>query len=136
MVGDVHKSPTYNFSIAMANFDVVTYLSSLVTYPLPKESIQRIAVERGVISVTDWTEIDRRTRNLCFADILMLMFTAPSNTGSKSKSHGDFSCTIGGVILTDKNDVFALMMRLYKNPDLELWEALDNLGECSFIDVL
>ena len=120
----------------MANFDVVTYLGSLVTYPLPKDSIQRIAQERGVISVKDWTEIDRRTRNLCLADILMLIFTAPNDTGNKTRQHGDFSVSIGGTKIYDKNDIYSLMMKLYENPDQELWEALANIGTCQFLDIL
>lgn len=120
----------------MANFDVVTYLASLVTYPLPKESIQRIAVEREVISVKDWTEIDRRTRNLCLADILMLMFTAPNDTGNKSRSHGDYSVSIGGVKVYNKAQIYDLMMKLYQDPDRELWEALNDIGTCEFLDVL
>lgn len=120
----------------MANFDVITYLGSLVGYPVPKDAIQRIATERNVISVTDWTEIDRRTRNLVLADILMVIFTSPNNTGNRSKSHGDFTVSVGGVVIYDKQDLYSLMMRLYQNPDLELWEALENLGTCEFLDVL
>lgn len=120
----------------MANFDVKTYLASLVGYPIPKDAIQRIAVERNVISVTDWTEIDRRTRNLVLADILMVIFTSPNNTGNKSRSHGDFSVSIGGVVIYNKRELYDLMMRLYQNPDQELWEALDNIGGCQWIDVI
>lgn len=118
----------------MSNFDVVTYLGSLVGYPVPKEAVQRIAKERGVISVNDWTEIDRRTRNLVLADILMIIFTSPNNTGNKSKSHGDFTVSIGGVVIYDKSDIYDLMMRLYQHPEEELWEALANIGGCQWMD--
>lgn len=128
-------SSTTTLSIAMANFDVVTYLASLVTYPLPKDSIQRIAVEREVISVKDWTEIDRRKRNLCLADILMLMFTAPNDTGNRSKTHNNFTVSIGGIKIYNKAQIYDLMMKLYENPDQEIWEALKE-GTCSFIDII
>lgn len=120
----------------MANFDPISYIGSLVGYPVPKDSIERIARERNVISVADWTEIDRRTRNLVLADILMIIFTSPNNTGNKSRQHGDFSVSIGGVVIYDKQDLYDLMMRLYKNPDLELWDALDGIGQCTFVDIL
>lgn len=120
----------------MTNFDAVSYIGSLVGYPIPKDALVRIARERNVISVKDWTEIDRRTRNLVLADILMVIFTMPNNTGNKSRQHGDFSVSIGGVVIYDKSDIYDLMMRLYQKPDQELWEALENIGGCEFIDVL
>lgn len=117
----------------MAEFDVVSYIGSLVGYPVPRSSLERIATERNLLTAEDWTEISRRDRNLALADILMVIFTSPSNTGSRSRSHGDFSITIGGVILTDKNDLYALMMKLYENPDKELWENLKDVGGCSWM---
>lgn len=120
----------------MAIFDVKTYLASLVGYPIPKDAIQRIAVERDVISVKDWTEIDRRTRNLVLADILMVIFTSPNDTGNKSKTHNNFSASIGGVKIYNKAQVYELMMRLYEDPDRELWEALKDVGTCQFLDIL
>lgn len=120
----------------MSNFDVITYLGSLVGYPISKATVQRIATERNVISVDDWTMIDTRTRNLVIADLLMVIFTSPNNTGNKSRQHGDFSVSIGGVVIYDKNDIYQLMMKLYQNPDQELWEALAGVGGCEFLDVL
>ena len=116
------------------NFNVRSYVSSLIGYPIPQKSVERIVTERGIASVKDWTEIDKRTRNLVIADLLMVLFTSPSNTGSKTKSHGDYSVTIGGVILTDKNDMYSLMMKLYQNPDAELWENLKDMGGCQWVD--
>lgn len=116
----------------MAEFDVISYIGSLVGYPIPKNVIERIATERGVISVEDWTEIDKHTRNLVLADLLMYIFTSPNNSGNKSRQHGDFSVSIGGVVIYDKSDIYNLMMQLYTKPDMELWEALGNIGGCSW----
>lgn len=124
----------YNIRNKMSNFDVVTYLGSLVGYPIPPKTVQRIATERGVLTVDDWTQIDKRTRNLVFADLLMYIFTAPNNTGNKSKSHGDYSVSIGGVIIYNKSELYNLMMRLYQHPDEELWEALANIGGCQWME--
>lgn len=99
--------------------------------------MRRIAIERGVEDATSMEDIDRRTRNLMIADMLMVLFTSPSNSGSKTKSHGDFTVTIGGQIITDKNDIYALMMRLYENPDSELYEAIaevSDMGGVEFLD--
>lgn len=116
----------------MASFDIISYLGSLVGYPVSKESLERIATERGLRDVTDWTEITRRQRNLVIADILFILFTSPSNTGSTTRSHDGFTVTVGGVILTDKSDMYALMMKLYNNPDGELYEMLDDVGGCEW----
>lgn len=118
----------------MANSKIIEYVGSLVTYPIPKPTVERIIKERGLDTVTDWADISLRDKNLVLADLLLAMFTAPSNTGSRSRSHGDFSITIGGVVLTDKNDIYSLMMQLYKNPDKQLWEILDSIGGCSWME--
>lgn len=117
-------------------FDIVTYLGSILGYPIPKETVQRIAMERGLNSVADWTEIKRRDRNLAIADMVMYIFTSPNDTGNKSKSHGDFSISIGSIKIYDKNDLYQLMMKIYQNPDAELWESMSEIGNCSWLDVL
>lgn len=119
----------------MANQKIVEYVGSLVTYPIPRVTVERIMKERNIADVEDWADVTLRQRNLVLADLLFAIFTAPSNTGSKSRSHGDFSVTIGGVIITDKNDLYALMMRLYQNPEMELWENLANIGGCQWLDI-
>lgn len=118
----------------MAAFDIIEYMGSLVGYPVSEASLERIARERGLTEVSDWTEISRRQRNLVIADILFVLFTSPSNTGSVTKSHGDFTLTVGGVILTDKSDMYDLMMKLYNNPDNELYELLDDVGGCEWTE--
>lgn len=120
----------------MANKTIREYVGSLITYPIPADTVDRIMEERGLNGIKDWADVTRRTRNLVIADLLFAMFTAPSNTGSKTRQHGDFSVTIGGVIITDKNDIYSLMMKLYQNPDQELWEALADIGNCQWIDPL
>lgn len=120
----------------MANKKIIEYVGSLIGYPTKQFTIERIIKERGLEDIEDWADVTTRTRNLVIADLLFAMFTSPSNTGSKSKSHGDFTVRIGGVIITDKSDIYSLMMRLYENPDQELWEALKDIGACQFLDIL
>lgn len=117
-----------------SNFNVIEYLGSLIGYPVPEKAVRRIATERGLTDVTDWTDISRRDRNLVIADMLMVLFTSPSNTGSKTRQHGDFSVTIGGTIITDKNDIYSLMMKLYEKPDAEIWENMKDVGTCQWME--
>lgn len=116
------------------NFNVVDYLGTLIGYPIDAKAVERIAKERGLIDVEDWTAISRRDRNLVIADMLMILFTSPSNTGSKTRQHGDYSVTIGGKIITDKNDIYSLMMKLYENPDAEIWESMKDVGTCQWLE--
>lgn len=118
----------------MANSEIIEYVGSLVTYPIPKKTVERIIKERGIDNVEDWSDVTLRTRNLVLADLLFAMFSAPSNTGSRSRSHGDYSITIGGTVITDKSDIYNLMMRLYQHPEEELWEALANVGNCQWLE--
>lgn len=112
----------------MADFDIIGYMQTLTGYPVERPVLERIASERNLTGVTTPEQLSRKDRNLVIADLLFYMFTSPSNTGSRTKSHGNFTVTIGGVIITDKNDIYALMMSLYKNPEQELWEALDTVN--------
>lgn len=113
----------------MAEFNIINYMRGLTGYVFREDVLRRIAVERGVENATSIEDIDRRSRNLMIADMLMVLFTSPNNSGTKTKSHGDFTLTIGGQIITDKNDIYALMMRLYDNPDEELYEAIAEVAD-------
>jgi hypothetical protein len=119
----------------MADMTIIQYMKSLVGYDIKETALLRIATERGVANVEDWTTLTTRQRNLVLADMLMYLFTSPSNSGSKSKSHGDFSITIGAQIITDKDDIYNLMMQLYKNPDDDLASILEETsGGCGWMD--
>lgn len=120
----------------MTDFNIIDYIGTLIGYPIPRGVVERIILERGLSEITSWADVPLRDKNLAIADLLFYVFTMPSNTGSKSKSHGDFSVTIGGTIITDKNDLYTLMMRIYNNPEKELWENMSDIGNCSFIDCL
>ena len=127
------RSLTLLNSIKMANFNIREYLSSIIGYPVPEKTIDRIAHERGLIGIEDWADVPRRERNLAIADILFFIFTSPNDTGNKTKSHGDQTLTVGGVRIYDKNDIYSLMMYLYQHPDEELGEALANIGGCQWM---
>ena len=120
----------------MANKKIIEYVTSLIGYPIKQFVVERIIKERGLEDIDDWTDMTTRMRNLVVADLLFNLFTSPNDTGSKSKTHNNFTVSVGGTKLYDKNDIYSLMMTLYKNPDQELWEALDNIGGCQWLDVL
>lgn len=118
----------------MANQEITRKLGSILGYPIPLETVQRIVEDRGLDKYEKWEDVELRAKNLSIADMLMFIFTAPNNTGNKSRSHGDFAVSIGGVVIYNKSELYNLMMRLYQHPDEELWEALASIGGCSWME--
>lgn len=117
-------------------FNIVDFVGGLVGYPIPRSKIEDIIEERGLQDVKSISEISTRDKNLAIASLLFYLFTSANDTGSKSKTHNNFTISVGGVKIYDKNDIFTLMNRIWRNPDAELWELMDGMGECSFVNVL
>lgn len=115
------------------NFDIVEYASSLVGYPVPRITVQRIVEERGLSDVASWADVSTRDKNLIIASILLYIVTSPNDTGNKTKSHGDMTLTVGGMKLYNKKELFAIINRIWENPDQELWEILANIGGCQWM---
>jgi hypothetical protein len=119
----------------MEDFDIITYMGNMTGFDFKRPVLEQIAVKRGVRNVSDYSELSRREENLILADLLFVIFTSPSTSGSTTKSHGDFSVTVGAATMTDKSDIYKLMMNLYQNPDQELHAAMADLqGGCQWLD--
>jgi hypothetical protein len=104
-------------------------------YQFTKEQLKQIAIDRGVYGISDLSELTLRARNLMLADMLFIIFTSYTNSGSTTKSHGDYSVTIGAKQITDKADIYKLMTSLYENPEQEVYQAISNLsGGCQWLD--
>lgn len=110
----------------MMQFDIITYMSNMTGFTFERTALEQIAMNRGVSEINDFVELTTRQKNLILADMLFIIFTSYSNTGSTSKQHGDYSVTIGAKIITDKTDIYKLMTALYQNPDSELGEVLSS----------
>lgn len=95
-------------------FDIVTYMGSLTGFSFERSVLERIALERGVLEITNINQLTPKDRDLILADMLFVIYTSPSQSASISKSHGSFSQTIGSQIITDKDNIYELMMKLYK----------------------
>lgn len=88
-------------------------MSSLTGYVFDKPVLERIAMERGVNCVTSFAQLSERDKDLIMADLLFVIYTSPTQTSSISKSHGNFSQTIGSQYISDKKNIYELMMKLY-----------------------
>lgn len=120
----------------MAQFDIVYWLGNRTGYGLSREALEVIVIERGLQGVEDYSELEQRDKDLLLADVLFYIWTSPTQTGSTTRQHGDFSYTVGTQIMTDKSNIYAMMMSLYRkwgDSKAELAESLDT-GGCKWVD--
>ena len=111
----------------MASFDIIRYMSSLTGYIFDDAVLERIALERNVAGVASFSEITDKDKDLLTADLLFVLYTSPSKSASISKKHGQFSMSIGGQTITDKDNIFDTMMRLYKKWEDHKVEELESM---------
>lgn len=112
----------------MASFDIIRYMSSLTGYVFDDAVLERIALERNVAEVGSFAELSEKDKDLLTADLLFVLYTSPSQSASISKKHGQFSMSIGGQTITDKDGIYNLMMRLYKKWEDPKAEELEGIG--------
>jgi hypothetical protein len=117
-------------------FDIYDYVANALTgYTFTEKQIKYIVEDRGLINVTSSSEISRRDKNLVIADLLFIIYTSPSSSGQITRQHGDYSVTIGSTQITDKDDIYKLLMAIHSNPDEELSVILSSAqGGASWIN--
>ena len=112
----------------MASFDIIRYMSSLTGYVFDDSVLERIALERNVAEVGSFSEITERDKDLLTADLLFVLYTSPSQSASISKKHGQFSMSIGGQTITDKDEICRLMLRLYQKWEDPKVKEIEDMG--------
>lgn len=108
-------------------FDIITYMSTLTGFTFEKSVLERIAMERGVSEVTEYSQLEQKTKDLLLADLLLVIYTSPYQTSSLTKQHGAFTQTIGSQIITDKRGMFNLMTSLYKKWNDDKLETVNEM---------
>lgn len=112
-------------------FNIITWLKNRVGYDIPQGTIENIVLERGLEDVTDFAELTQKDKDLLLGDLLFYMWTCATQTASKSWSHGDMTKSVGSQMLTDKANIYDLMMSLYRkwnDPMVETVEAIGGVG--------
>ena len=109
-------------------FDILEYMSGLTGFSFDRAVLKRIAMERGVLQATSIDEIDSRLRDLLTADVLLVAYLSPTSTSSMTKQHGAFSQTIGSQTINDKDDIYNIIVYLYKKWDDDKLEEVESAG--------
>lgn len=110
------------------NFDIIEYLSGLTGYVFDKAVLKRIALDRNVHEVKDYSELDKATRDLLFADLLYVAYISPNVWASSTQSHGSYTKTIGSqtTYTEDKERLYNQIVSIYKKYNDEKLEEIEN----------
>lgn len=120
----------------MEEFDIIEYLSGLTGYVFDKAVLKRIAYEREVEEVTDYTELDQRTKDLLLADVLYTAYLSPNIIASSTQSHGSYTKSIGNqtTYSAEKERLYNTFFNIYsKYKDDKLEELQDNSGNLQWL---
>lgn len=110
-------------------FDIIKYLSGIFAgFVFDKATLERIALERGVIDVTSFDALDTKTRELLKADLAYVAYYSPNVWPSSNQSHGSYSKGRGSQTVSEKDkerlyNIFSSVYAKYEDPVLEQIEA-------------
>lgn len=121
----------------MNEFDIIEYLSGLTGFVFDKAVLKRIAYDRGVFEVTDYEELDDKTKDLLRADLLFTAYFSPNIWASSTQSHGSYTKSIGGqtIYTADKERLYNTFVKIYsKYEDDKLEEIKANEATLQWLD--
>lgn len=121
----------------MNEFDIIEYLSGLTGFVFDKAVLKRIAYDRNVFEVTDYEELDTKTKDLLKADLLFTAYFSPNIWASSTQSHGSYTKTIGSQTLytADKERLYNTFVKIYsKYEDDKLEEIKANEATLQWLD--
>ncbi len=98
----------------MIQFNIIEYLEGLTAFVFDRAVLNRIAFERGVDSITDYSDLTQQQKDLCLADLLFVIYTAPNYTANMTQQHGAYTNTVGSQRYDTKKDIYNVMIGLYK----------------------
>lgn len=120
-----------------SEFDIIKYLSGILGgYVFDKAVLERIALERGVLDVADYSSLDLKTRELLKADLAYAAYYSPHVWASSSQSHGSYTKTTGSQTISESDkerlySIFAPIYQKYEDPKID--EILESSGTVEWI---
>lgn len=119
-------------------FDIIEYLSGLTGFTFDKAVLKRVALDRGVPDVQDYSSLDTKTKDLLRADLLYTAYISPDVWSSYTHAHGSFSQTTGSQTLNDKNRgrIYNIFMGIYRKYNDDKLTEIEDFGTVQWIDIL
>ena len=114
----------------MGNFDIIEFLSGLTGYVFDKAVLKRIALERRVYNVKNYSELTTQDIDLLRADLLYTAYLSPNVWASSTSQHGSFARTVGSqtIYASEREKLYNMFYNIYKKYDDEKVEDLDSVG--------
>ena len=114
----------------MIKFDILEFLSGLTGYVFDKAVLKRIALERRVWDVEDFSALTQQDIDLLRADLLYTAYLSPNVWASATNQHGSFAKTIGSqtIYAEERERLYNMFYNIYKKYDDDKLEELDNVG--------
>ena len=118
-------------------FDILEYLSGLTSFVFDKAVLKRIALDRGVTSVTSYSELDDKTKDLLRADLLLAAYLSPNVWASYTHSHGSYSQTTGSqtIYIEEKERIYNMLRNIYSKYDDAKLEEIGEEYTMDFLDI-
>lgn len=118
----------------MMQFDIIEYIGSLTEYSFKRPTLERIAMERGVSNVTEYSQLEQKHKDLLLADLLLAVYNSPYQTSSCTKQHGAFSHTVGSQIVNNRSGIYNMMIALYQKWNDDKLETVRQLGGLQWVN--
>lgn len=118
-------------------FDILEYLSGLTSFVFDKAVLKRIALDRDVLSVTSYSELDDKTKDLLRADLLLAAYLSPNVWASYTHSHGSYSQTTGSqtIYIEEKERIYNMLRNIYSKYDDVKLEEIGEEYTMDFLDI-
>lgn len=110
--------------MATIEFDILQYMSGLTGFTFDKAVLTRIALDRGVASVTNYEDLDKRDKDLITADLLLTAYLSPTVWASFDQSHGSYKKGVGSQTMYNKEQIYEYLLGVYRKYDDEKLEEL------------
>lgn len=121
-------------------FDILEYISGIAgNYVLDGAVVKAIALNRGVIGVKDFSELDARMRDLLRADVLYSIYISPNVWASDTHSHGSYTRTVGSQTIyeADKERLYNIFYGIYRKYEDEMLEVVEGTKDgLQWLDML
>lgn len=105
-------------------FDIISYMSGLTSFVFDRSVLERIALDRGVITINQYderesksyAELTQRDKDLLRADMLYTAYCGPNVIPNHSQTHGAYTKSVGAQTV-NKSDLYQIFMGLYQKYD-------------------